>query len=414
MIALSIALALLAQPVSLHGAALPTIVWKTATEVEAEWRRVRETVGNDKKLAAIDEAGLSTWACRDTVELQALTDVGGLQWKDTVRRRSWARPSLARVLISAHATWHLEHPDRSIAVGDVAQAGCGQVDPGVLTRLTSGPEAGRLRAAATPILGIPTIRETVDASTLSDDPRRFEPGDRVMMETRLVADDGQTLLVQLRRYRVVARAAGFEDDVTQLVATGKLVHEVKLDDGLVRQTILASDGKRQVVVVRKNAKRFAWSDVSDVRLGYWLPGRPGVFPGEVRWIRSGDVWQAYELLVEGAHATHMAGRDADLSYAVADADQRFTEVPAAVDLPATWAWFETLVATGKALGTPIDRIIVGPKMQARFLKEIPGAKRSPLFADKIIRLVRGHDDHHHVRLGEPTPEADADALRSLK
>lgn len=416
---------------------LAPIAWHTPEDVEAAWRKIRLMPGSGARVAAIADQGLEHWACSGLVDLQALDAAqdAGLAWKDRVRGRGWSQPALARALIVAHAAWHRAHPTLALAVGDVAQAGCGQVDPGVLTRLVGGDEATQLLARATPEGGALVLRETLSAQALADDPSRFStPLEQVLLERRIIAADpmpAHTVLVQIRRYRALAvpapaALAELESIVVRTASRAELATttEWRDPDGtrVRRRHWIDRASARQVVVVSTgDDPTLRLDDVRDVRIGPWAPGRPGAFPSETRWLAqpgpqapeaaSTRTWQAWQLLEEGAHATHMAGRDADLSYPIADPKRRFTDAVDLVDLPATWEWFETLTTTASALGTPIDAIMVGPRTYARILRELPKARQSPLIRDRIVRVIRDHDDHQHVRI-TPTTAKDAAAARA--
>lgn len=420
-------------------AALAPIEWHTPEEVEAAWRQVRLMPGSGARLAAIARQGLDRWACTGLVDLQALDAArdAGLAWKDQVRGRGWSQPPLARTLILAHATWRRAYPKHALAVGDVAQAGCGQVDPGVLTRLVSGPDATQLLASARPEGRILTAQETVTAAALADDPGRFRsPSEPVLIERRVLAADAgptPTLLVHMRRYRSLdtpdqAALNALETNLVRAASRAELAatSEWRDPDGTLvrRRHWIDHATARQLVVVTVGTDRtIRLADVRDVRIGPWSPGRPGVFPSETRWLaRPGPptprgaptrTWQAWELLIEGAHATHMAGRDADLSYPVPDPKRRFVDAVDTIDLRATWAWFETLTATAERLGTPMDAILIGPRLYARILRELPNARQSPLIKDRILRVIRDHDDHQHVRITPPTSQAAAAARSAL-
>ncbi len=427
------------------SAVLPPIVWHTPEAVEAAWREVRRVPGASARHAAIARQGLERWACTGLVDLQSLetAEAAGLAWKDRVRGRGWSQPALARALIVAHAAWHRAHPGLALAVGDVAQAGCGQVDPGVLTRLESGREAALLRARAQPEAATSVTQEVVAAATLSDAPDRFRsPEESILIERRIVAADpapGDTLLVHVRRYRALpapdsATLAALETTLVRAAARAELAASSAWHDPdgtpVRRRHWIDHASARQLVVVTTgsagNDRSLRLADVRDVRIGPWSPGRPGVFPSETRWLARADLappigpagtptraWEAWELLIEGAHATHMAGRDADLSYPVADPKRRFADAVEHVDLRATWDWFEALTTTAQRLGTPIDAILIGPRLYARILRELPGARQSPLITARLVRVIRDHDDHQHIRITPPSPDAAAAARSAL-
>jgi len=417
-------------------ALVPVVVWHTPDELEDVWKVVRRIKGAGAvRVKAYDAQGLERSACDGVLDLRALPETrrAGLVWQGNVALREWARPALARVLIAAHAVWQAKHPGQAIGIGDVAQAGCGQVDPGTLTRWVQGADAHALSTVATLIAGVPTAFATT-----------IEGGKRVLNERRVVGRDAsgdERLFVHLRRYREVAAgaavspsaaaaggavphsaaaagAAGVEAKVQTILASAELAIETSGVNaaGVMewRQRWVDTKHFRQAIIVVSNRRRpFRLSDASDVRLSPWAPARPGEARGERRWTRTGDAWQAWLLIEEGAHVTHMAGLDADLSYPMKVPARRFALDSAGIDLAATWDWFETLDATATALGTPIDRIVVGAQVLPR-LMQVPGAKQSRLARAKMLKIVANHDDHHHLRLARPTPEIDAAAKQAIE
>ncbi len=381
------------------GATVPSVRWSEPDALEEAWRDVRRSKpGGADRVKTYLAQGLEHAACRGLVDLRTLTH--DLAWQNDIALREWARPALAEVLIAAHRAFRERYPKQVIGVGDVAQAGCGQIDPGTLTRWVSGGEATDLLARASEIGGVPTIVE-IDGDVLT--------------ERRVVGRDADLLFVQVRRYRDLGEAiGGVEDKVRTVLASGTLVDE-QVGPDHVRQHWVDAKYHRQVILVltRGVAPRalFRLADARDIRLSPWAPARPGTTRGERRWRREAGTWRGYDLLEEGSHATHMAGLDADLSYPMVVPERRFALDPAGIDSAATWAWFEALVAAGERLGTPIARIVVGGRVLPKLYREVPGAKQSPVA--KLLVIVGNHDDHLHVRLARPTPEADAAALARL-
>jgi len=400
---------------------LPAITWRAPGVIDAAWREVRKLAGDGARLVAIEKRALLRTACADLIDMQdprwPTIVESGLAWKDTVRGRGWAQPTLARVIATAHAAWREVHPTLALSVGDVSQAGCGQIDPGVLTRLVGGAEADALRARAVARAGRWAAREVVLAGTQADAALRFpDLMAPLMIERELVAEgapsEGEAPLMLVRMRRYLARQAPSEGDTAALAKDMKAFvtqGEVALErrgpgpDGATWHWLHVIDAERERhAVIVTTAKRGTKKDeLRDVRVGPWLPGRPGIFQGEQRWIREGDAWTAWQLVEEGAHATHMGGRDADLSYAHADPRHRFVEALDHVDLAATWAWFVALEDAGRRLGTPIEAIIVGPRIHRMLLAAIPGARASTLVTDRVLKVVRWHDDHQHIRIAEP-------------
>ncbi len=381
------------------GPHIPHVLWSDADTLEASWRTVRRSKpGGPERVKAYLALGLERSTCRDLVDLRTLDH--DLAWQNDIALREWARPALAELLISAHKAFRKRYPRQTIGVGDVAQAGCGQVDPGTLTRWVTGAEAKALLARATEIGGVPTIVED-DAGT--------------WVERRVVGRDGDALFVQVRRYRDLGEGmGGVEDKVRAILATGTLVHTQAGPDHVRQHWVDAKHHRQAFLVMGRALDAKSWfrlADAHDVRLSPWAPARPGTSRGERRWRRTGDTWRGYDLLEEGSHATHMAGLDADLSYPMVVPERRFALDPAGIDSRATWAWFEALVAAGERLGTPVERIVVGGRVLPKLYRDVPGAKQSPIA--KLLVIFGNHDDHTHLRLSRPTADADAAARARL-
>jgi len=409
----------LPSPAADPFAKVPAIVWHAPDDLADVWRVVRRLEGGGAtRVREYAKRGLEWSACAGLVDLRTLASAqsAGFAWQDDVARREWARPALARVLIAAHEVWRARHPAQAIGIGDVAQAGCGQIDPGTLTRWVVGDEARALASMALPVAGVPTVSDTTVDSA----------GKRVLSERRVVGRDTSVdaasprLFVHLRRYRELPgpAASDIEDKVRAVLWGGELAIETEgvnaAGETEWRQRWVDPKHFRQaIVVVSAKRKPFRLADASDVRLSPWAPARPGEARGERRWTRSATTWQAWGLIEEGAHATHMAGLDADLSYPMKDPWRRFALDPAGIDTAATWDWFVTLYATAEALGTPLDRIVVGGRVLPRLLQEVPGAKTSPLMRNKILTIVGNHDDHHHVRLKRPSAAADTSSAAAI-
>ena len=398
-------------------ARVPAVVWHTPDGLEDAWRAVRRLKGGGAiRVREYGARGLEWSACDGLVDLRALeaTHSAGFQWQDDIARREWARPALARVLIAAHERWRARHPGQAIGIGDVAQAGCGQIDPGTLTRWVAGDEARALAAVALPVAGVPTALET----TVGSDGERILSERRVVGRHTAAAPQGESrLFVHLRRYRELPRphASEIEAKVRTVIASAELAIETEgvnaAGEHEWRQRWIDTSHFRQaIIVVTTKRQPFRQEDARDVRLSPWAPARPGEARAERRWTRAADgTWQAWGLIEEGSHVTHMAGLDADLSYPMKVPSRRFATDPAGIDAAATWDWFVTLHATAEALGTPIDRIVVGGQVLPMLLRDVPGARQSRLVRDKLLKIVGNHDDHHHVRLARPSAEAEAAA-----
>ena len=385
-------------------AQVPPVRWLDPDTVAQAWREVRGLrVDPPLRVKELYARGLDHSACRGLVDLRTLDSE--LRWQDDVALRHWVRPAFARALLIAHERWRQRWPKQALGVGDIAQAGCGQVDPGTLTRWVEGDDARALLGRASLVAGRP-----IELAREGD----------ILAERRVVGRDGDTLLVHLRRYRARKDPAIVELDAKAraIADGGVLVHELEGPgpDGATewRQHWIDPKGHRQMIVVVSERRRpFRLADARDVRIGPWAPARPGELRGDRRWIRGDDAahpWSAWSLIEEGAHATHMSGLDADLSYPMRVPARRFATDPAGIDLAAAWDWFVTLYDTAAALGTPIDRFVVGGQVLPRLLGAVPPGRARELVKLKLFKVVPNHDDHQHVRLAIPKPDQDLASL----
>lgn len=381
---------------------VPAIRWLDPDAVAEAWRELRGLhVDPPLRVKELYARGLDHTACRGLVDLRALDSA--FRWQDDVALRHWVRPAFARVLLIAHERWRQRWPRQALGVGDIAQAGCGQVDPGTLSRWLDGDAARDLLAHALPVAGRPT-ELTRDGDTLT--------------ERRVVGRDGDTILIHLRRYRLRKDPSLAELDAKArtIADGGVLVQELEGPgpDGTTewRQHWVDAKGHRQMIaVVRERHRPFRLADARDVRIGPWAPARPGEFRGDRRWIRDGATpWTMWTVVEEGAHATHMSGLDADLSYPMRAPERRFATDPAGIDLAAAWDWFVTLYDTAAELGTPIDRFVVGGQVLPRLLAAVPPGRARELVKLKLFKVVANHDDHQHVRLAIPEPTHDLASL----
>ena len=76
----------------------------SARESQADWMGAKGLSGAGAQLDAVAKRRLLRKVCDDLVDLRALVDAGklsGFAFRDNVRGRSWARPTLALVLAEA-------------------------------------------------------------------------------------------------------------------------------------------------------------------------------------------------------------------------------------------------------------------------------------------------------------------------
>lgn len=448
------------------GEKLPRLMRTSARQAQADWTAVKALGNIGSQLEAIARKRLPQKSCDDLVDLRALADqqiLRGFSFRDNVRGRSWARPTMALLLVEAMKRFQREHPGRVIAIGDVSQPGCGQLEHGVLVKEVNGQGAARLLAQARLVLGEPALVEVKSARDFPWEADRFgPPTERVLVTTRLVARDGQgdSTTLRIARTRHREQAAPSEDEVrafeSQLarIMKGKRARSraVESDDAAGGRTrlwlthwIAPAPGEQAIVVTReKPGRRLDWRDVVEVRVSRWQDKKPGSFPDEVRWVVEsvatatppdsgkkatrrkpaptpiGAVrFSRWALLYEAGHISHLSGIDADLSYVTVGDTRHFAVDPEVFDAAATWRWLEILEATARELGTPVDAILVDAKIKRLLQERLPKKGPGSLAAAKkgrawrLLTLVGGHDAHHHLRIVEATDKKEREARRRL-
>ncbi len=439
----------------------PRLERTSARESQADWMGAKGLSGAGAQLDAVAKRRLWRKVCDDLVDLRALADAGpikGYAFRDNVRGRSWARPTLALVLAEAMQRFSAEHPNRVVAIGDVSQPGCGQLSHGVLVQDLSGAAADRLMGASRLELSERAVIEVKRARDFPWEADRFGPPDeRVLVTTRIVARDGagDTLRVRTARTRHRELTAPTDDETRTFELTlGRVMkgarvasHAAESEDGAgVRASVwvshfVAEEARQQAVVItnKRPGKKLDWADVREVRLASWQDKKPGSFPDEVRWVVErvaalpvppkkktapptpigNATFTRWALMYEAGHITHLSGIDADLSYVMKGDKGHFAVDLDNIDVAATWRWFEILEATAKELGTPVDAILVDASirrhLERTFAKEGPKvlAAKKKTKVWRLLTLVGGHDAHHHLRIIEAPASREAAAKKKL-
>lgn len=420
---------------------------------EAAWQGVKSLDTPQAQTKAIRKGGVETLVCRDLVDFRSIVQQTGatFDFRDVFRGRSWARPALARLLVRAQARFDDEFPAARLTVGDIAQPGCGQLAYGTLVR-QFGAHDGKNRVTqlllrARRVLGETLVVEHTTAADYPDERDRFDRADtQVVVEQRIVgaADagqpGGQAVRVATRRFAAVApskkpvrdrrEVAKMLAEVAKLVQTGEVVrHDAVVtwdgQAGVERKAWLQHrlDRKRgrqvQLITARPLVGELDLTAVAELRVSKWKPGKPESFSGESRWRRVTDAlgephWQKWKMLSEAGHLSHLSGRDADVSFVTVDNRGLQAVRLKKLDVSATWRWMEILTATAAELGTPIEHILVGPRVRKWMGKRLgQAAKQSALWRDVLVTAA-GHDAHHHIRLVPPSAADDAEALAELQ
>ena len=433
----------------------------SARESQADWMGAKGLSGAGAQLDAVAKRRLLRKVCDDLVDLRALVDAGklsGFAFRDNVRGRSWARPTLALVLAEAMQRFSAEHPKRVLAIGDVSQPGCGQLAHGVLVQDLSGGAAAKLVEASRVELSERAVVEVKRARDFPWEADRFgQPDERVLVTTRIVAKDGTGDDTRIRTARTRHRelpAPSADETRAFEVALGRVMKGARIasfaaeseDAAGVRTSVwvshfVAEEARQQAVVItnKRPGKKLDWADVREVRLASWQDKKPGSFPDEVRWVVervtalpvppkkktapptpiANAAFTRWALMYEAGHITHLSGIDADISYVMKADKGHFAVDVENIDVAATWRWFEIIEATAKELGTPVDAILVDASikrhLERTFAKEGPKvlAAKKKTKVWRLLTLVGGHDAHHHLRIIEAPSSREIAARKKL-
>lgn len=113
------------------------------------------------------------------------------------------------------------------------------------------------------------------------------------------------------------------------------------------------------------------------------------------------------------HLSHQSGRDADIGYYLReghDPDNLKRATRRTLDVPRTWVFMASLLEGGKVEYIFSDRHLI-PKLEAyaRDVAKVPAEQLEEIFGGPsgagIVRHLRGHADHIHVRFFAPASVA---------
>lgn len=424
---------------------VPAIEWTTPEAIEDAWSRVKAISDPVLQAKAVDAERLYRKACRGLVDMRALQvrSEGSLKlaFRDDHRGRSWLQPHVAHVIEGALERFGKRYRRRKnkpmIMLGDATQPGCGQLEYGAAVLMVlDTPE----RRAATALLnravlryGVPTVTETlVDAEGKPSGVRSetlivghaFDQNQRLTLRTvrrryslGTAPEEGRTERVMGTAQKLLespvasTRRVGNTSSVTGAIRTRWVTHYVGRYKQMVAVTRKPLDPAKPLLEQLEL--------VTELRLSKRVHRKPLSFKGEVRWVRAKlnaktapTGWKRLVLVHEAGHQTHIAGRDADIGFVTEDNEHCFTVAPDKVDIPKTWSWFESLDWAARRSGTSLERIIVGPKMHRLFKKSLALKKLDSRLFKQVLKVVGGHDGHHHIRVA-PVATVDAPIAQRL-
>ncbi|MFT7624913.1 MAG: murein endopeptidase [Myxococcota bacterium] len=136
-------------------------------------------------------------------------------------------------------------------------------------------------------------------------------------------------------------------------------------------------------------------------------GTHDIFVGDLSWRGGGKM---------RPHASHRDGRDIDVGYYFKEGGARSIRhtAPAALDATRTWALLDAMISTGQVEYVFVWYSLQKPLYQAALKSGRTPAELAPIFQYPrtawnrrgIIRHLRGHNDHFHVRF-TPGPHKSA-------
>ena len=423
---------------------LPRLAHAFPPQVESRWLRIKKDRNPVTQARALARTNLTHTMCDGLVDVRAHEGKGlpPFGWRDRTRGRTWATPTMAAILIRAYASLRTVHPDAVITLGDLSQEGCGNLLHSTLVRhVVDTPEdraATALLNRARLIDGDLVAIDELQARDFPLEVRRFSAPDApVRVEQHLVAwsmSDGDdpllTLRVSVRRYVLADVPDADAIKLMERRAQRMLRRGLQLaprkrrvwlpGEGLVQRWVqhwVVPDTREQLVTIsrRKQRRRLKLLHLDEVRFAQWQARKPGSFPRETRWTAShgegrrkrAPTFRVSRVVREAGHVTHMAGRDADVSYVTKGNAKHFAVDLASMDVMATWHWFQALDGAADAVGSRMDRILVAPSVKRHLTRHLPKKLQDTVLFRSKIRLAGGHDAHHHIRLAAGTPDSHA-------
>jgi len=408
-----------------HGGleTLPALQWSKASRVSAQWDALKEEPRLDKQLRQLKRMRLRHYVATD---LKRLTTLGSdfsrvFQRRDHYRDRLHASPEMYALLSRASELLSERLPHPRITVGDIAQAGGGQIAHGVRQTIVRDNSlttpAQDLARGAHPQFGALIRREVVDPLTaFPSEFRRFEEFESpLLVETTITSSHFESprdiqARVETRRFWLddpeeEVSGSRWWSQLQKRLKSWKRISQERDTSGketLWRTRYLRRRQFVEVVSRKKPSKRLAADAIVEVRTASLNPKKPGVRLNErlyqpiVGWDGSLDVL-CWRLLYEASHISHKGGLDADLSYILTDVGHHFSRRVHLIDREATRTWLKTLADAAMETGVTIEKILVDPRVKRHLQRGMTTKERSKPWW-KLLGVANGHDSHLHIRL----------------
>ena len=415
-------------PLALSGLlqAVPAIEWHTPEAIGQAWSAVKGIDDPALQHRALRAANLEASACFGLVDFReiALARDLPIRWRDKHRGRTWVDPATASTLLHALEGAKRELPGSLLAIGDMSQPGCGQLEYGTLVQEVRDQGQARLASEllnrSRLLGGIPGIRQVELGS------RGYLMTERTLVGHTLSPEGELLLRVAVRRYRRQGvgpngrarhRLRGWDQRLrgSQLVELRRVrtTDEAGHTRGLWRSHWISRVSEKQLILFSTSPLETQTplsgqlGRIVEMRFSRYVPKKPLSFRSEQRWVKKQGSraarWEAWRMIHEAGHQTHTSGRDVDISYVTHGNTRHFTGSWKALDGRRTWQWFRLLEKATVQAGSRIERVLVGPRARrvvARRLSKVE--RRSRLFSD-VLRSVEGHEGHHHLRIAPAEP-----------
>lgn len=406
-------------------AALPALRRTSALEVGRAWMDVKGVPDTAEQAQIVSRRRLLSLAADDLVPISAMDDalLRNMRLRDHWRGRVWAAPEMAAVIRRASELLAERMPDVKITIGDVAQAGGGQIPFGTRVQLLTD---GALRTPVADLLARAHVRfgrvervETVDPhEAFPVEASRFaEFEDPVLVDTRVTAVSrcqAPTLCplearVETRRFWLDKpiegkRVGRLLAEVRREIKGAKVVARSTEGTGAARvHKAVFVQGTRQVEIIgrRKPGGRLRLSDVIEIRRANLDATKPAVPIRESRYLPEqtpdGTRLVVWRQMYEATHMSHLSGLDADISYVTSGIDYHFTKHISEIDVEASRTWVEIVAEAAADVGASVDRILIDPRVRWRLSRGM-SKERKEHPAWGMVRSSRGHDSHLHLRL----------------
>ena len=414
---------------------LPRLKGVSPAEVQRVWSRLKETPSLASQLRALKKKQVEAMWAKDLINVRTLAGTGqplaGVGFRDNVRQRGWARPTMALLLADSLAQLQRDFPGKTITIGDVAQPGGGQINHGVIVKMLEGDAAKAFAQIAVMQRGHPTTLRLTTPAEYPAEADRFEtPWQRVrVVNTARAQDKGKgpprTLRVAETRYTAATidptQLRELEETFAKMAKRNLQVAADKVSDYrgdlALWHFVNPREGFQMEVLGRGRPNRsVVFGDVVEIRFARWQDKKIGSFPSEILWVREDSGWTRWFQLNEAGHISHLSGIDADLSYITKENGSHFAVDLEAMDVPATWRWFELLDETARRMKVPVEAILVDRVIRDHLRANLPMKGKGSVARHRlwgIIKVSGGHDGHHHLRIHEGSAKQEKAALKAL-